>query len=108
MKCPKCEVLVNEVMRAGVLVDVCPRCLGMWLERGELEKIAARLREVERDDDDHRNPRHPESHRRYDDDDARRYGEDARRYGEDARRYEDDPRRYAKKKRWTDLFEIFD
>lgn len=95
MKCPKCEVLVNEVMRAGVLVDVCPRCLGMWLERGELEKIAARLREVERDDDDdHRYPRHPESHRRYDDDDARRY--------------EDDPRRYAKKKRWTDLFEIFD
>ena len=95
MKCPKCEVVVNEVTRAGVLVDVCPRCLGMWLDRGELEKIATRLREVERDhDDDYRyarsaeHGRGPDSYRKYDDD--------------------DDPRRYPKKKRWSDLFEIFD
>ena len=87
MKCPKCGVLVNEVTRAGVLVDVCPRCLGMWLERGELEKISARLREVERDRDD--DDRYAREHERLD------------RDGED-------PRRYPKKKRWTDLFEIFD
>jgi Zn-finger nucleic acid-binding protein len=102
MKCPKCDVLLNEITRAGVLVDVCSRCLGMWLERGELEKIAGRLRELERDrDDDERYPRGPEPLRRYDDDDARRYAE-ARRYDDD------DARRYPKKKRWTDLFEIFD
>jgi Zn-finger nucleic acid-binding protein len=106
MKCPKCEVLLNEVTRAGVLVDVCPRCLGMWLERGELEKIAARLREVERDDDDHRDGRRPEAYRR-DEDDRRR--EFHRRHDDDdARRYPDDPRYHVKKKRWTDLFEIFD
>jgi Zn-finger nucleic acid-binding protein len=94
MKCPKCDALLNEITRAGVLVDVCPRCLGMWLERGELEKIAARLREVERDrDDDERHPGGPGPFRPYDD---------------DRRRYDDDPRRYPKKKRWTDLFEIFD
>ena len=87
MKCPKCEVVVNEVTRAGVLVDVCPRCLGMWLDRGELEKIAARLREVERD---------------HDDDDRYERGHDS------YRRYDDDPRRYPKKKRWSELFEIFD
>jgi hypothetical protein len=80
--------LLNEVTKAGVLVDVCPRCLGMWLERGELEKIAARLREVERD--------------RYDDDDDR-YKRSAPPPG----RYDDD-HRYPKKKRWSDLFEIFD
>jgi Zn-finger nucleic acid-binding protein len=85
MKCPKCDALLNEVTRAGVLVDVCPRCLGMWLERGELEKVTARLREVERDEDDRYAPR-PEY----------------------PPRYEDDPRRYPRKKRWTDLFEIFD
>jgi Zn-finger nucleic acid-binding protein len=107
MKCPKCEVLLNEVTRAGVLVDVCPRCLGMWLERGELEKIAHRLREVERDDDDDRRyARPPEPYRRHDDDDARRYSDD-RRHPDD-RRYADDPRYHVKKKKWTDLFEIFD
>jgi Zn-finger nucleic acid-binding protein len=100
MKCPKCDVLLNEITRAGVLVDVCPRCLGMWLERGELEKISGRLRELERDrDDDDRYGPGSEPFRRHDD--------DARRY-EESRRYHDDGRRYPKKKRWTDLFEIFD
>lgn len=86
MKCPKCDALLNEVTRAGVLVDVCPRCLGMWLERGELEKIAARLHAVERDDDD---------------DQFR-----ASRNAND--RHDDDPRRSGRRKRWSDLFEIFD
>jgi Zn-finger nucleic acid-binding protein len=87
MKCPKCDALLDEVTRAGILVDVCPRCLGMWLERGELEKIATRLREVDRDrDDDERYARSPEPFRQDD----------------------DDPRRYPKRRRWTDLFEIFD
>lgn len=42
MKCPKCGTLLNEVAKAGVLIDVCDHCLGIWLERGELEKITAR------------------------------------------------------------------
>jgi hypothetical protein len=87
MKCPKCDTLLNEVTKAGVLVDVCPGCLGMWLERGELEKISARLRAVERDRDD---------------DDDHRHGR------ESVGRYDDDRSRYPKKKRWSDLLEIFD
>lgn len=87
MKCPKCDALLNEVTRAGVLVDVCQRCLGMWLERGELEKIAARLREVEQDRDD-----------------DERYGRDLEPRGP----YDEKSPRYQKKRRWTDLFEIFD
>jgi uncharacterized protein len=47
MNCPKCSTLLNEVTKAGVLIDVCDRCLGVWLERGELEKITARLRQLE-------------------------------------------------------------
>lgn len=49
MKCPRCGVLLNEIKKAGVLVDVCDQCLGMWLDRGELEKIVARIREIEGD-----------------------------------------------------------
>jgi Zn-finger nucleic acid-binding protein len=29
MKCPRCGVLLNEIMKAGVQVDVCDQCLGM-------------------------------------------------------------------------------
>ncbi len=28
-----------EVERNGVLIDACPRCRGVWLDRGELDKM---------------------------------------------------------------------
>ncbi len=30
---------MREIERFGVLVDICPSCKGVWLDRGELEKI---------------------------------------------------------------------
>lgn len=40
MKCPVCaDVDLAISMRDGVEVDHCPVCRGVWLERGELEKI---------------------------------------------------------------------
>jgi len=47
MKCPQCGVLLNEITKAGVQIDMCDQCLGMWLDRGELDKIVARIRELE-------------------------------------------------------------
>jgi Zn-finger nucleic acid-binding protein len=40
MKCPNCKE-VNLVMseRQGVEIDYCPDCRGVWLDRGELDKI---------------------------------------------------------------------
>lgn len=40
MKCPNCKE-VNLVMseRQGVEIDYCPECRGVWLDRGELDKI---------------------------------------------------------------------
>ncbi len=40
MKCPACND-VDLVMadRAGVEIDYCPKCRGVWLDRGELDKI---------------------------------------------------------------------
>ena len=43
MKCPICievDLLITE--REGVTIDYCPRCRGIWLERGELDKIIER------------------------------------------------------------------
>lgn len=48
MKCPICEN-VNLVMseRQGVEIDYCPECRGVWLDRGELDKIIARTAQQE-------------------------------------------------------------
>lgn len=43
MKCPVCTT-VNLVMsdRQGVEIDYCPECRGVWLDRGELDKVIER------------------------------------------------------------------
>ena len=43
MKCPICDN-VDLVMseKQGVEIDYCPRCRGVWLDRGELDKILER------------------------------------------------------------------
>jgi Zn-finger nucleic acid-binding protein len=49
MKCPRCEnTVLDERDRDGITVDVCASCRGLWLDRGELEKLIARAaRELE-------------------------------------------------------------
>jgi Zn-finger nucleic acid-binding protein len=72
MKCPVCpDVTLAMTNREGIEIDYCPSCRGVWLDRGELDKIiersaaeapAARVESA---------PRFPAP--RYDDDDDRRY-----------------------------------
>jgi Zn-finger nucleic acid-binding protein len=50
--CPNCNETLRERERAGVEVDVCPGCRGIWLDRGELDKIIDRESRWEDDDDD--------------------------------------------------------
>lgn len=43
MKCPVCkEVDLVMADRQGVEIDYCPTCRGVWLDRGELDKIIER------------------------------------------------------------------
>ena len=42
MLCPSCRVDLTIADRQGVEVDYCPQCRGVWLERGELDKIVER------------------------------------------------------------------
>ena len=47
MYCPVCDqVKMREVEKHGVLIDVCPSCKGVWLDRGELEKLMESAREI--------------------------------------------------------------
>ena len=47
--CPVDSTLLRRIERSGVHVDACPSCRGIWLDRGELDKIVA---QEGADDDD--------------------------------------------------------
>ncbi|WP_161887712.1 TFIIB-type zinc ribbon-containing protein [Pontibacter russatus] len=42
MKCPSCNETLLMSEKNGVEIDYCPKCRGIWLDRGELEKIMER------------------------------------------------------------------
>ena len=42
MKCPSCDIDLLMAERQGVEIDYCSRCRGIWLDRGELDKILER------------------------------------------------------------------
>ena len=39
MNCPSCIVPLVMSERQGIEIDYCPQCRGIWLDRGELDKI---------------------------------------------------------------------
>ncbi len=50
MKCPVCKdvtLLMSE--KKGVEIDYCPECRGIWLDRGELEKLVEKEEKTYRD-----------------------------------------------------------
>ena len=62
MQCPRCEQdTLVEIDRQGITIDRCDKCRGVWLDRGELEKLTSKSgeqrteeRDRGRDDDDRR------------------------------------------------------
>ncbi|HKR73961.1 MAG TPA: zf-TFIIB domain-containing protein [Candidatus Nitrosocosmicus sp.] len=50
LRCPNCTTEMMLSNKNGVEIDHCPRCRGVWLDRGELEKITSMQN---RYDDDH-------------------------------------------------------
>ena len=73
MKCPNCEETLIMTERQGVEIDYCPKCRGVWLDKGELDKIIEKsqgetrqqnLDRFEDDDDDDFGRRNPGQRRR--------------------------------------------
>jgi hypothetical protein len=99
MLCPTCantQLVIAE--RSGVEIDYCPKCRGVWLDRGELDKLidrAAAMTPSPQQLPPHHQATHP--HRRSDsvDDDD-----------DDYRRRTDQPAPYRKRKGW--LGELLD
>ncbi|HVE93819.1 MAG TPA: zf-TFIIB domain-containing protein [Acidimicrobiales bacterium] len=83
MKCPADGATLEMSERQGVEIDYCPDCRGVWLDRGELDKILDRAESVAA------SPPPPPSRRT------------------DDREY-DDRRPHKKKKRTSFLSELFE
>lgn len=106
MACPLCHVELTMAERHEVEIDYCPRCRGVWLDRGELDKILDRAGGPYRSDERREPPRYEEP--RYG---GRRYDDEEPRYG--GRRYDDDddesyPAMRHRRKRRGLLGELFD
>lgn len=85
MLCPVCHVGLSMTDRQGVEIDYCPQCRGVWLDRGELDKIIERSGTAAAAP-----PPSPQVHYRPD------------------REYRDDGRYYQKKRKKSFLEELFD
>ena len=61
MKCPICiepDLLMSE--RQGIEIDYCPKCRGVWLDRGELDKLIDRAEPAPQSTDPTQADRRPE------------------------------------------------
>jgi Zn-finger nucleic acid-binding protein len=76
--------------RLGIEIDFCSQCRGVWLDRGELDKITERASRYEVDDDDDRS-RSTERRREYD--------------RSPERQYDRDPGYHKRKSFWSELFD---
>lgn len=75
MKCPVCtdkELVMSD--RQGVEIDYCPSCRGVWLDRGELDKLIDRSGEAfvnkpksnhqQSESNDYKHQKHPNQYKK--------------------------------------------
>ena len=98
MDCPQCGAVMRERDRAGVKIDFCPDCKGVWLDRGELDKIVA----IELEDEREVSAAGDRARRDFDDGD-----DDERELRPARRRSDEDPRKSKKSSFFEGLTEMF-
>lgn len=73
MRCPNDEATLVMSERSGIEIDYCPECRGVWLDRGELDKIIDRsMEQPAAPPPQAPQAPQPQQYDRYDDDDRRR------------------------------------
>jgi Zn-finger nucleic acid-binding protein len=101
LRCPSCGTRLVELERAEVLIDACPECRGVWLDRGELDRILDRERRASagvRDDDEDF----------FEEMEGRRSPRGGDRGGDRDREYEASPKEAKKRRRRGMLEDLFD
>ena len=98
MKCPVCKdttLLMSE--RQGVEIDYCPECRGVWLDRGELDKLIAGEEKAYAG-----NQQSTSDNQRYADD-----SRNDRRSRDDKRDKHSQPRKHKRESFLGEIFEMF-
>ena len=98
LMCPNDNAQMQTLDRNGVQFDMCPTCRGVWLDRGELEKLMEGAPAAAAPAPQAYAPPPPQS---------QPWGQTQQPYREQPRYRDDDDRHYKKKKR-DSIFDIFD
>ena len=88
LMCPNCETGMKQINRESVQIDMCPQCQGVWLDRGELQKLIAVTQQP--DMPMQSPPPRPAQQQPYRDDDYHHHG------------------KYRKKSKLESIFDMFD
>jgi uncharacterized protein len=43
--CPRCKVMLKEETCAGIVLDICGQCQGLWFDEGEVRQVAERFKQ---------------------------------------------------------------
>ena len=107
LMCPNDNAPMQTLERSGVQFDMCPSCRGVWLDRGELEKLmdaagndARAAAPPPQQAAPQPYPPQPAQHQQP-------WGGPPQGYRDDRHRRDEDYYRHKKKKR-MDIFDIFD
>jgi len=44
LSCPRCNIDMKKLVKHDVVIDICKKCGGMWVDKGELEKLASEVK----------------------------------------------------------------
>ncbi len=105
LMCPNCQSNMQTLNRSNVEFDMCPSCRGVWLDRGELEKLMEGAR-VSEPPPAHIYPQHQPPPRQHGG-----YYDERGEQGERGERGEQGERGYGahgQRKRGMGIFDIFD
>ena len=111
LKCPNDNSQMQTLERSGVHFDMCPSCRGVWLDRGELEKLmeaASRDGATAPAPAPMAPPPQPQAQAPWGGGGGYREERPREAYRSDDRYRRDDDYRYKKKKKFDSIFDIFD
>lgn len=101
MQCPNDQATLLMTERQGIEIDYCPTCRGVWLDKGELDKLIANSEVQSAPAQSFQSPPPPQQ--------QPRYTEEPRTYQDQRPSYSNDSHNYKKKhKKESFLGELFD
>lgn len=46
LKCPRCNINMEKLKKENVVIDICNKCKGIWLDKGEIAKLVKLAQKV--------------------------------------------------------------